>query len=76
MTEPPRKHGAFEVYRKPTPKSPISSEDQAKWELFKKLQEQNTVLLRLCQELSQELADVCEEKLALKVKLEQQQSGG
>lgn len=79
VTDAPRKHGAFEVYRKPTPKSsesPISTEDKAKWELFQKLQEQNTVLLRICQELSQELADVLQEKLALKVKLEKQMNGG
>lgn len=74
----PRKHGAFEVYRKPTTaarskESPIPSEDTAKWELFKKLKEQNTVLLRLCQELSQELADVREERTTLRLRLEQQQ---
>ncbi|XP_018327968.1 ralBP1-associated Eps domain-containing protein 2 [Agrilus planipennis] len=72
----PRKHGAFEVYRKPKEQeSPI---DKEKWELFQKLQEENTVLLRLCQELSQELAEIREEKMTLKVRLEQQmkQSGG
>lgn len=74
----PRKHGAFEVYRKPTVRnkeSPIPSEDAARWELFKKLKEQNTVLLRLCQELSQELADVREERTTLRLRLEQQQQG-
>lgn len=79
VPDAPRKHGAFEVYRKPTPKgsdSPVSSEDRAKWELFQKLQEQNTVLLRICQELSEELATVMQEKLALKVKLEKQMNGG
>lgn len=78
-TDAPRKHGAFEIYRKPTPKSresPPIGEDKAKWELFQRLKDQNTVLLRLCQELSQELADVREEKLALKVKLEKQINGG
>ncbi|XP_022917071.1 ralBP1-associated Eps domain-containing protein 1 isoform X2 [Onthophagus taurus] len=75
--QPPRKHGAFEIYRKPTPKNESpSDEEKQKFELFKKLQEQNTVLLRLCQELSQELADVREEKLALKVRLEKQLNGG
>lgn len=77
--EVPRKHGAFEIYRKPTSKSrdsPVNSEERAKWELFTKLKEQNTVLLRICQELSQELADVKEEKVALKVKLEKQLNGG
>lgn len=72
----PRKHGAFEVYRKPVNKSkesPIPSEEAARWDLFKKLKEQNTVLLRLCQELSQELADVREERTTLKLRLEQQQ---
>lgn len=75
-TDLPRKHGAFEVYRKPvtrTKDSPIPTEDAAKWELFKKLKEQNTVLLRLCQELSQELADVREERTSLRLRLEQQQ---
>lgn len=74
----PRKHGAFEVYRKPASKkeSPLPSEDAARWELFKKLKEQNTVLLRLCQELSQELADIREERTTLKLRLEQQQSAG
>lgn len=75
----PRKHGAFEVYRKLNPKdkeSPLSIEERGKWELFQKLQEQNTVLLRICQELSQELADVMQEKLTLKVKLEKQMNGG
>lgn len=72
----PRKHGAFEVYRKPinrNKESPIPSEEAAKWDLFKKLKEQNTVLLRLCQELSQELADVREERTTLRLRLEQQQ---
>lgn len=74
----PRKHGAFEVYRKPVSKkeSPLPVEDAARWELFRKLKEQNTVLLRLCQELSQELADVREERTMLKLRLEQQQSAG
>lgn len=43
------------------------------YEHFLRLQEQNTVLLRLCQELSQELADVREQKMTLKVRLERQQ---
>lgn len=74
----PRKHGAFEVYRKlnKDKESPLSSEERGKWELFQNLQEQNTVLLRICQELSQELADVMQEKLTLKVKLEKQMNGG
>ncbi|RZC27684.1 ralBP1-associated Eps domain-containing protein 1 [Asbolus verrucosus] len=72
--ELPRKHGAFEVYRKPTKnqESPISGDDKAKWELFQKLQEENTVLLRICQELSQELADIREEKMTLQLRLEKQ----
>lgn len=79
LPDAPKKHGAFEVYRKPKSRdSPALPIDQSKWELFHKLQEQNTVLLRLCQELSQELADVREEKMTLKVRLEQQlkQNGG
>lgn len=77
--EMPRKHGAFEIYRKPLPNKldgNLSAEEKAKWDLFKELQDENTVLLRLCQELSQELAEVREQKLALKVKLEKQLSGG
>ncbi|XP_072394316.1 ralBP1-associated Eps domain-containing protein 2 [Diabrotica undecimpunctata] len=77
--DPPRKHGAFEIYRKPQARgkdSPVSQEDKAKWQLFQQLQEENTVLLRICQELSQELAELREEKLTLKVRLEKQLSGG
>ncbi|XP_018576410.1 ralBP1-associated Eps domain-containing protein 1 [Anoplophora glabripennis] len=76
--EVPRKHGAFEIYRKPAKgrDSPVTLEDKAKWQLFKQLQEENTVLLRICQELSQELADLKEEKLTLKVRLEKQMNGG
>lgn len=87
---PPRKHGAFEIYRKPTPKLsrelspaptagavvaiPVSGQEElGQYEQFLRLQEQNTVLLRLCQELSQELADVREQKMTLKVRLERQQ---
>ncbi|KAF5274187.1 hypothetical protein FQA39_LY18732 [Lamprigera yunnana] len=74
ILDAPQKHGAFEVYRKPKNRdSPDSQVDQSKWDLFQKLQEENTVLLRLCQELSQELADIREEKMALVVKLEMQQ---
>lgn len=74
-----RRHGAFEVYRKPAVAaaaldSPIPAEDTAKYELYRKLKEQNLVLLRLCQELSQELADVREERTTLRLRLEQQQS--
>lgn len=74
----PRKHGAFEVYRKPTKnqESPIGADDKAKWELFQKLQEENTVLLRICQELSQELADIREERMTLKLRLEKQMNMG
>ncbi|XP_044759617.1 ralBP1-associated Eps domain-containing protein 1 [Coccinella septempunctata] len=74
----PRRHGAFEVYRKPNKgkDSPVSNEEKLKWDVFQKMQEENTVLLRLCQELSQELADIREEKLALKVRLEKLMNGG
>lgn len=73
-SELPRKHGAFEVYRKPVKSQDgaISVDDKVKWEQFQKLQEENTVLLRICQELSQELADIREEKMTLKLKLEKQ----
>lgn len=77
--ELPRKHGAFEIYRKPQIKgkdSPPNAEDSAKWQLFKQLQEENTALLRICQELSQELVELKEEKLRLKVRLEKQMNGG
>lgn len=88
VAEPPRKHGAFEVYRKTTTpsknrESPTTTataaptaEDKAKWEQFQQLQETNAALLRICQELSQELADLKQEKTALKVKLEKQSNGG
>lgn len=75
----PRKHGAFEIYRKPQLKgkeSPPSAEEQAKWQLFKQLQDENTALLRICQELSQELVELKEEKLKLKVRLEKLMNGG
>ncbi|KAK9885327.1 hypothetical protein WA026_010827 [Henosepilachna vigintioctopunctata] len=74
----PRRHGAFEVYRKPAKEreSPVSNEERLKWDVFQKMQEENTVLLRLCQELSQELADTREEKIALKVRLERLINGG
>ncbi|KAL3272409.1 hypothetical protein HHI36_013885 [Cryptolaemus montrouzieri] len=74
----PRRHGAFEIYRKPVKgkDSPISNEEKLKWDVFQKMQEENTVLLRLCQELSQELADTREEKIALKVRLEKLINGG
>lgn len=75
----PRKHGAFEIYRKPQVRgkdTPPSAEDSAKWQLFKQLQEENTALLRICQELSQELVELKEEKLKLKVRLEKQMNGG
>lgn len=77
--EAPRKHGAFEIYRKPQLKgkeSSPSTEDNAKWHLFKQLQEENTALLRICQELSQELVELKEEKLKLKVRLEKHMNGG
>lgn len=78
----PRKHGAFEVYRKPqTVDSNTTSSTSTvaaslgvnKKEMFRRLQEQNATLLRICQELSQELADVKEERIALTIRLEQQQ---
>ncbi|CAH0564170.1 unnamed protein product [Brassicogethes aeneus] len=74
----PRRHGAFEIYR-PAARSKEAhrgADDKSKWDRFRRLQEENTVLLRICQELSQELADTREEKLALKVRLEKQSNGG
>lgn len=77
IADGPRRHGAFEIYRKPpkTRDSPMAAEDRARFDLFVKLQEQNTVLLRLCQELSQELVEIKEEKVALKLRLEKQVRG-
>ncbi|XP_066139692.1 ralBP1-associated Eps domain-containing protein 1 isoform X2 [Euwallacea fornicatus] len=71
----PKKHGAFEVYRKPgkpssRERSPLDALEEEQWEEFERLQVENTALLRTCQELSQQLADVKEEKMRLKVKLE------
>ncbi|XP_060522539.1 ralBP1-associated Eps domain-containing protein 2 [Cylas formicarius] len=80
--EVPRKHGAFEVYRKPlkpASESPLDVLEEERWEEFERLQVENTALLRTCQELSQMLADVKEEKFRLKVRLEQletQENGG
>lgn len=79
VDDAPRKHGAFEIYRKPQVKgkeSPPTAEEQAKWQVFKQLQEENTALLRICQELSQELVELKEEKIRLTVKLEKQMNGG
>lgn len=79
----PRKHGAFEVYRKPTPRNSESPETSNIGEhsssnilgprnddSLRKLQEQNSLLCRLCQELSLELADVQRERETLKLRLE------
>ncbi|XP_030768008.1 ralBP1-associated Eps domain-containing protein 1 [Sitophilus oryzae] len=76
IEEPPRKHGAFEVYRKPGKsvsgeKSPLDALEEEQWQEFERLQIENTALLRTCQELSQQLADLKEDKMKLKVKLEQ-----
>lgn len=79
VDDAPRKHGAFEIYRKPQlrgKETPPTADEQAKWQLFKQLQEENTALLRICQELSQELVELKEEKLKLKVRLEKQMNGG
>ncbi|KAL1498185.1 hypothetical protein ABEB36_009022 [Hypothenemus hampei] len=79
VEEPPKKHGAFEVYRKPgkvnsDEKSSLDALEEEQWEEFERLQIENTALLRTCQELSQELADVKEEKMLLKVQLERLQA--
>ncbi|KAF7273929.1 hypothetical protein GWI33_013390 [Rhynchophorus ferrugineus] len=79
IEEPPRKHGAFEVYRKPGKtssgdRSPLDALEEEQWEEFLRLQIENTALLRTCQELSQQLADLKEDKMKLKVKLEQLES--
>ncbi|CAG9773899.1 unnamed protein product [Ceutorhynchus assimilis] len=72
--EGPKRHGAFEVYRKPTKfdedKSPLDPLEEEQWEEFERLQIENAALLRTCQELSLELADVREHKHRLRVKLE------
>ncbi|XP_049949509.1 ralBP1-associated Eps domain-containing protein 2 isoform X1 [Schistocerca serialis cubense] len=89
----PRKHGAFEVYRKPTARasdagvgvlpeqdSPQDDSQQQRHQhepstsrpsnTLRQLQEQNTLLLRVCQELNQELAEVQEERASLEMQLE------
>ncbi|XP_050299135.1 ralBP1-associated Eps domain-containing protein 1 isoform X2 [Anthonomus grandis grandis] len=76
--EAPKKHGAFEVYRKPgsdktSTQCPDTLEEE-QWEEIEKLQVENAALLRICQELSQELADLKQEKLKMKVKLERLQA--
>lgn len=55
-------------------KSPLDALEEEQWEEFERLQIENTALLRTCQELSQELADIKEEKMRLKVKLEKLQA--
>lgn len=91
-----RRHGAFEVYRKPTPRSSQSPERpeesekdvfvpnanyfnnalreytnaEDKKELLKKLQNQNILLLKLCQDLSVELSIVQAERTELQAKLD------
>lgn len=82
----PRKHGAFEIYRKPTPRSsespdacnlgePASTWSGVRDDPLKRLQEQNALLCRLCQELSLELADVQRERETLRLRLESTSSG-
>ncbi|XP_049802542.1 ralBP1-associated Eps domain-containing protein 1 isoform X2 [Schistocerca nitens] len=89
----PRKHGAFEVYRKPTARasdagvgvlpeqdSPQDDSQEQRHQhepstsrpsnTLRQLQEQNTLLLRVCQELNQELAEVQEERASLEMQLE------
>lgn len=55
-------------------KSPLDALEEEQWEEFLRLQIENTALLRTCQELSQQLADLKEDKMKLKVKLEQLES--
>ncbi|KAL0274862.1 UNVERIFIED_CONTAM: hypothetical protein PYX00_002894 [Menopon gallinae] len=74
---PPRRHGAFQVYRKHTKyESPPTEAPTIKQQgnTRQDLEERNNVLTRLCYELIQELAQVQEERNALQVKLEQLQS--
>ncbi|XP_068081339.1 ralBP1-associated Eps domain-containing protein 1 [Anabrus simplex] len=88
---PVRRHGAFEVYRKPTTRSSGSdaalglpevespSEDPPNHrhrpgDALRRLQEQNCLLVRVCQELSVELAEVQEERASLELQLEQLKS--
>lgn len=90
----PRRHGAFEVYRKPVSRSgvpdvgvgmpdlesPTEESQQLRHRFegrcseqssFRRLQEQNCLLIRVCQELNQELAEVQEERASLELQLEQ-----
>lgn len=89
----PRRHGAFEVYRKPVSRtgipdvgvgmrdlqSPTEESQQHKHHSegrcseqnsLQRLQEQNLLLIRICQELNQELAEVQEERASLELQLE------
>ncbi|GLH11588.1 Uncharacterized protein GBIM_16344 [Gryllus bimaculatus] len=89
----PRKHGAFEVYRKPisrvggsdaglglqgteSPSDDMPCHRHRPQEALRRLQEQNSLLARVCQELAQELAEVQEERAALELQLEQLRVGG
>ncbi|KAJ9584793.1 hypothetical protein L9F63_020847, partial [Diploptera punctata] len=90
----PRRHGAFEVYRKPTSRSGVPDVEVGMRDLdsptedsqqhrhrserrcsdhnsLRRLQEQNSLLIRVCQELNQELAEVQEERASLELQLEQ-----
>ncbi|PSN57019.1 hypothetical protein C0J52_01727 [Blattella germanica] len=88
----PRRHGAFEVYRKPATRSGVPdvgvgmrdldspTEDPQQHRLrsersdqnsLRRLQEQNSLLVRVCQELNQELAEVQEERALLELQMEQ-----
>ncbi|XP_063243567.1 ralBP1-associated Eps domain-containing protein 1 [Bacillus rossius redtenbacheri] len=89
---PPRRHGAFEVYRKPSGSWPGGGDPAAgnagspsedpqtqlgngrEQGSLLRLQEQNCLLARVCQELSRELAEVREERAALEMQLERLRS--
>ena len=77
MDSAPRRHGAFQVYRKhkcesPPPEAPMPRRHSATGN--RRLEEHNNLLARMCYELSQELAQVQEERNALQMKLEQLQN--
>ncbi|XP_065339107.1 ralBP1-associated Eps domain-containing protein 1 isoform X2 [Cloeon dipterum] len=88
VTEPeaPRKHGAFEVYRKPlkqTKQDEESTEAQPQSESLRgycvkpsELREHNMCLSRLCVQLGRELVSLQEGHLSLRLQIEALSSGG
>ncbi|XP_059476956.1 ralBP1-associated Eps domain-containing protein 1 isoform X1 [Neocloeon triangulifer] len=84
--EAPRKHGAFEVYRKPikqTKQEEETAEAQPATETLRgysvkpsELREHNMCLSRLCVQLGRELVSLQEEHLSLRLQIEALSSSG